>query len=310
MTIYLVCEGPADGLDVRVLDLVIAQKLELAVQIIPVGGDSSLKSVRRWLEERSRRQLPDGRLTPPYDYAYAIEDRNFRSSIDVEKSWQNSKQSWIWHRHEIENYLLDPRLITEAFQTLKTTPVAQSFAAQLPDTEQKALTLLQQLAHLMLEDYAGQLTCKQLSFYKGDTANTNIGCRLPNFISNTSSPYPNQNDWLTYLQDESQRLKQVCQQVFNDTSFNLPSIESRYKSILTEVNSPEFLDGQFLADMGGHELMRALFTHIKRDVGLTRLTYTDFVDELIRALDKLYSPGFFDPDDFTELANNLTKINS
>jgi hypothetical protein len=46
MAIYLICEGPADGLDVRVLDLIIAQKLGRPVQVIPAGGESSLRSVR------------------------------------------------------------------------------------------------------------------------------------------------------------------------------------------------------------------------------------------------------------------------
>lgn len=41
MAVYLVCEGLTDGLDVRVLDLVITQKLGRAVQVIPVGGDIS-----------------------------------------------------------------------------------------------------------------------------------------------------------------------------------------------------------------------------------------------------------------------------
>lgn len=66
MSIYLVCEGPHDGLDVRVLDLVIVQKLGRDVLVEPAGGDRSLGSVANYLEKRYRVR------------AFAVEDRNFR----------------------------------------------------------------------------------------------------------------------------------------------------------------------------------------------------------------------------------------
>ncbi len=100
MMLYLVCEGPGDGLDVRVLDLILAQKSQLLVRIEPAGGDSSLRSVARYLEERHR----DVR-------AYSIADRNYTPLAQVEALW-NDPQSrhWMWRRHEIENYetLFDP----------------------------------------------------------------------------------------------------------------------------------------------------------------------------------------------------------
>lgn len=308
MAVYLVCEGPADGLDVRVLDLVIAQKIGRAVQIIPAGGDSSLGSIRKWLEERSRTQLPDGSWSVPNDRAYAIEDRNFRSAEYVKQLWQQPAQvRWVWRRHEIENYLLDPRLIAYAFQEIKKVPIAQKFAGDLPDTDAKALKLLQQLAQPMLEDYVGQLTCWQLSFYKGDMANTNLDCprRPPDFAITSSSSYASQVDWLKYLHAEGERLKQDCNQVSNDTRFAPSNITAKYNQLLADAKKPEFLKGQFLIDMGGHELMNALLKYVKQDVGVARLTYPVLVEELIKALDMLYRPDFFVPDDFSELARKL-----
>jgi hypothetical protein len=308
MAVYLVCEGPADGLDVRVLDLVIAQKLGRTVQIIPVGGDSSLGSVRRWLEERSRTQLPDGIWSDSQDRAYAIEDRNFRSAADIEERWQQTNQKqWIWRRHEIENYLLDSRLVARAFQEIKKVPIAQKFADNLPDTDIQALNLLQQLAKPMLEDYIGQPVCQQLNFYKGDTAKTNLSCpqHPPEFSPTPTSPYPGRAEWLNYLQHESQRLKHACSQVGNDVKFNPSNIEAEYNRLLAEANKPQFLEQQFLIDMRGHELLNALLTHIKQNVGIARLTYSVFLEELIKALDELYYPGFFTPDDFLELVDKL-----
>lgn len=51
--------------------------------------------------------------------------------------------------------------------------------------------------------------------------------------------------------------------------------------------------------------MNALLSHIKQNVGMARLTYAVLTDELIKALDALYQPDFFKPDDFSELANKL-----
>ena len=308
MAVYLVCEGPADGLDVRVLDLIITQKLGKTVQIIPAEGDSSLGSLRRWLEERSRSQHTDGTWSNPHDRAYAIEDRNFQLATRVEEDWQKpNKKRWYWRRHEIENYLLDPRLVAHAFQEIQKVPIAQNFTEQLPNTESKALTMLQQLASPMLEDYAGQLACQQLNFYKGDTANTNLDCpqRPSGFVPSPSSPYPGQTEWLNYLQIECQRLKAAGQQLSNDSKFDLPNIEAEYDQHLAEINKPEFLEQQFLVDMGGHELMSAFLRHIRQDIGMTRLTYAALTDELIKALDALYQPAFFEPDDFSELVDKL-----
>ena len=97
MSIYLVCEGPTDGLDGRVLNLLIVNKLGREVQIEPVGGDGSLWSVASWLEERSRIQRSDGTWSRPQDRVYAVEDRNYRSTEEAEQTWNSrSPKRWMW----------------------------------------------------------------------------------------------------------------------------------------------------------------------------------------------------------------------
>lgn len=106
---YLVCEGQPDGLDIQVLDLVIAQKFGRDVTIEAAGGDRSLGSVREYLSKRNR--------TPR---VLSIEDRNFHSRADAERTWTNpGAKGLMWRRHEIENYLLDPRLVADAFRALR-----------------------------------------------------------------------------------------------------------------------------------------------------------------------------------------------
>jgi len=97
MSIYLVCEGPTDGLDGRVLNLLIVNKLGREVQIEPVGGDGSLGSVASWLEERSRIQRSDGTWSRPQDRVYAVEDRNYRSAEEAGQTWNSrSPKRWMW----------------------------------------------------------------------------------------------------------------------------------------------------------------------------------------------------------------------
>lgn len=118
--VYLICEGPADGLDVRVLNLVIAEKFSKAVWINAAGGDTSLGSVATWFEEKSRRSLKNGTLGPPVDRAYSVEDRDYCSAQEVEARWRPASKRFMWRRHEIENYLLDPRVVAGAFEDRKS----------------------------------------------------------------------------------------------------------------------------------------------------------------------------------------------
>jgi len=110
---------------------------------------------------------------------------------------------------------------------------------------------------------------------------------------------------LNHLDTECQRLKHICRQINGDVKFDLASITAEYDQTLAEVSTTEFLTEQFLIDMGGHELINALLNHIRQDVGIARLTYAVLVGELVKALDELYQPDFFNPDDFSELADKL-----
>ena len=109
--IYLICEGKADSLDISVLDAIIAQRYGIDVQIYPACGDASLKSVAEHYRERGGA------------YAFTIQDRNYRPHKEAENSWKSGKPHLIWRRHEIENYLLEPSVISQALKNIKKTIV-------------------------------------------------------------------------------------------------------------------------------------------------------------------------------------------
>ena len=59
-----------------------------------------------------------------------------------------------------------------------------------------------------------------------------------------------------------------------------------------------------MEDVGGHELMSALLSHMNRN-GISHISLSLLESELIKALDHSYIPGYFEPDDFVGLADRL-----
>ena len=112
MAVHLVCEGFRQGLDERMLDAVVIQYHNLAVLTSPSGGSRGLGAVRAYLQSRSA-----------HDVAVAVEDRNHRPFAVANATWANqASRSFIWRRHEIENYLLHPRVVLALFDELRACP--------------------------------------------------------------------------------------------------------------------------------------------------------------------------------------------
>lgn len=292
MSVHLVCEGAPDGLDFRVLNLLIVQKLKRDVLIEPAGGDGSLGSVADYLRKRYKAR------------AYTVEDRNFCPRDIADQTWnQPDQKRWIWRRHEIENYLLEPRLIVEAFRSLQASRVRG--ADELPTDDRTVLAWLHQTARFMLESHAGWSTYWQLNLLK-NKPDTDVRLLKPKDALPSDAPLPqNKTEWLDYLLKECLRLKQACQHLVEEKAFEEAAIVERYDAVLAQISAPDFLDsGCFLFDLEGKKMLSAMLERVNR-AGVSRLSYSDWVSELVGALDRLYGPGFFEPDDFAQLADRL-----
>jgi len=283
MAIYLVCEGEPDSLDVRVLDLIIAQKMGLPVRIEAVGSGSSAGSVAAWLEKREHR-------------AYTIVDRDYRSQEQVEGHWRTNSRRLMWRRHEIENYLLDPRIVLTAFQQLQQAGIRG--ANNLPDDLASTERLLQDLARPLLEDHTGR--CTYWSLHAQQSV-ADMRFKIPQ----PPGLHPGREAWLDYLEKEARRLQAACGRLVRDETYNRVAIEHSYDEIWERISAPHFLSsGRFIEEMGGHELLSALGEYIN-ERGVSHLSVSDLGDELLRALDKLYCDTFFAPNDFAQLAERL-----
>lgn len=299
--IYLVCEGLGHGLDLRVLDRLVVQRFGLNVSVTPAGGAGSLRSVAAWLEDRDRKIGPDRRLTPPTDRAYTIEDRNYRPLVECERSWRPDSKRLIWRRHEIENYLLDPRVVSIAFAALRAS--VAKWPSALPESVADIESLLLQLAWPLLENHAGWLTYWYLDRVKQSIGSTRFA--WPDDLKPAAGTrYPGRAEWLNYLALESHRARDASGKFVALEAFEAETIRREYDRVFAEVSSPEFFStGTYLADLGGHELMSALLDYINQLQ--CPLSLSDFEDQLLISLAQQYVPNFFVPDEFSELTQRL-----
>ncbi len=299
--IYLVCEGLGHGLDLRVLNRVVVQRFSLNVIVTPAGGEGSLRSVAAWLEDRDRKTGPAAKLGSPTDRTYTIEDRNYRLLTECEESWQPHSKHFIWHRHEIENYLLDPRVVSSAFTALRASMTKWPIA--LSGTADEVASLLQQLARPLLENHTGWLVYWHLDRVKKSAGATRF--QWPhNLKPAAGARYPGRAEWLNYLVWEAQRARDASSKFVTLEAFEAEVIRNEYDRIFAEVSSLRFFStGRYLIDLSGHELMSALLHHINQQH--LPLSLTDFEDQLLDSLVFEYAPDFFIPDEFSELARRL-----
>jgi len=284
--IYLVCEGSDDGLDFKVLNLILVNKLNKAVLISPAGGDSGLNSVASWIEAKSA----------PGAVSYSIEDRNYRSLGEVEAKWKAESKRFIWRRHEIENYLLEPAVILQAMVSL-----SQVQSGNLPQTLADVESVMRSAADPLFEDHVGQLTRSQL-VEELNVMRLQLG-------QPQGRQYFQRQEWLDFLHGECGRLKNSGADLSNLQQFDEMAITTLYDRLLNELKASDFLSGKrYLREMGGHELMTALHNFLRAS-GFPRLSQSDLEIELLKALEQQYMPGYFafdnQPDDFVELAQRL-----
>ena len=293
MAVYLVCEGFLPGLDRRVLGALVIQFHNLAVLMEPAGGSKGHGAVRAYLESRS-----------PQHVAIAVEDRDYRPGAVANGTWANrAGRRFIWRRHEIENYLLHPRVILELFNDFRAA--GASWANVLPATEPDVSVLLQSLAFPLFEDHAAQVVRHELVQVINAAGGLSFGPQTP--APPAGAHVCGYAQWLAALHQEAARLCPTSGTVAKLPDLQPAAITARYDAHLAQVQNPVFLtSGNYLIEMKGKDLLAALSRHL---VGLgapALLNQATVADELLRMLERIYQPNLvYQPDDFAELADIL-----
>jgi hypothetical protein len=216
----------------------------------------------------------------------------------ADDTWANrGRRSFIWRRHEIQNYLLPPRVVLELFNEFRAAGAA--WAKSLPATEADTAGLFQTRARPLLEDHAAEVLKDELVQLLNGVGSVRFGPPTPK--PPAGAHVAGQAEWLPALEQEANRLCHTCTAVAALPQLQPGAITARYHALLAQFQDPAYLpSGQFLLDMGGKELLKALTGYL-RDLGAPSKLKLE--DELLRILTPIYRPGvLYHPDDFVELA--------
>ena len=98
----LLCEG---GSDERFLDRIFNTR-ELKAQ--QVGGTRNLRPAAAYLTRQNQ-------------LVFTIQDRDFRPPSEAEECYDPNyaNRHFMWRRHELENYLIEPRVVANCFKRLQ-----------------------------------------------------------------------------------------------------------------------------------------------------------------------------------------------
>jgi hypothetical protein len=296
VAVHLVCEGHRQGLDERLVDAIVIQYHNLAVLTSPTGGSSGLGAVRAYLESRSAN-----------DVAVAVEDRNHSPLVTANATWVNhAGRSFVWRRHEIENYLLHPRVVLALFDELRAL-AGLPWAAGLPANEADVDALLQTIAAPLLADHAGEFFREELVRQINAVGSLSFSFGRP--APPAGAHVPGQPQWQTAFLQEATRLSRTCTAVAGLAPLQGAAITARYNALVTHYQQQAFLtSGDYLRDMGGHELLAGLSRHLHALGAGARFSQRVLANELLRLLSQMYHPNtLFQPDDFAELAAILAQ---
>jgi hypothetical protein len=168
--------------------------------------------------------------------------------------------------------------------------------------EPDVLALIQTVAAPLLENHAGELLRVELLRHSTAGGSLQFGAIRPPVPP--GAIVPGHGAWVPALQQEATRLCGVCAAAAALPALQSAAIASRYQALLAQVQAPAFLtSGDFLSDMGGHELMAALADYLRGVGAPPGFTDSFLEEELLRVLTAIYQPGaIYQPDDFQELA--------
>lgn len=289
MAVFLVCE---DALDGRVLDQLIVQPRSLVVLVAYGHGSRSFGAIRRYIEARTAG-----------DVAVSVRDRDYDHTLaQANATWVNATgRQFTWRRHEIENYLLEPRAILELFDEWRALPSAP-WASSLPATEADVDTLLQTLAAPLIPAHVAGLVRTEI--FSATNALGSLGFTHPRV---PAAPGP--AGWCAAVVGEAARLTAAGGALAALPELQSAAIATRYNALFAQCGAgPFFAAREYLRDMGGKELLEALAQHLRGLGAPGRLNSAAIADQLLTALGRVYQANaLFQPDDFAELATILAQ---
>jgi hypothetical protein len=111
------------------------------------------------------------------------------------------------------------------------------------------------------------------------------------------------------LQGEAARVCRDCLALGALAELQPAGVAGRYAALVAQYQAQAFLtSGDYLVDVGGKQLLRALSRHLRALGAPARLTREVLEDQLVQAAERVYQPNaLYQPDDFAQLAAILAR---
>ena len=276
----LLCEGDSDE---RFLDRIFNTR-ELKAQ--QVGGARNLRPAAAYLTQQNQ-------------LVFTIQDRDFRPLSEAEECYSDNytERHFMWRRHELENYLIEPRVIGNCFKQLQ--PHSK---ITLPETDDSVRHWTKNLAQDLLEDQAGRRTSWELRHQFHNTFPTASSRSQGNAIQN-------REEWQNRLISEMKEIRSQARQFEDFVQTREADILQNYEANLQFFNEPSFLDADgHLKDFGGHEMVQKIYQEAQ--INVKRYGLQDFQTDLVNSFVEEWNRdlSFLQPNDFADLNTAIRRL--
>lgn len=308
--VVLVCEGRHDRIDQQVLDHLVMAAHRAPGKLKSAGGSGGLGTVGQFLVQESARGPKAGSHVTTI--VFTVKDRDFRPRSDADATWADPKcRNLVWRRHEMENYLLDPAVVHEWFESLRRKSLPGIGVRGLPANFDEVVNLLRTFAEVRREHHAGQLLHWEMLCTYQPYQNA-MALQRPKrsgemVLSPARLPAPSRSHWLEALNRNWQRITRTHRNL-HLPKWSTHRIRTRYDEILDQFDSRYFTEREYLLDFEGKGLLWALCDYVKQTCHLHTLKEATVEQDLLFALPIAYQKHQpFRPDEFKDLAQRMAQ---
>ncbi|NKC16517.1 MAG: hypothetical protein GKR94_31225 [Gammaproteobacteria bacterium] len=248
---WLYCEGQSDA---PVLKAVFAA---LAIDAIPESTGGNPAEIARWQHENGVA-------------AASISDRDYRSLADCDASYNVGSVKFLWRRHSIENYLLEPVVVSKTIENIKHSlqamPHPPACTENLPENNINAIKNdLVEAGKQIIRKECGCLCIHNLWVDLRESLGR-IQQRIPCIF--TSGNNTTEEECVTALKAEVSRLVSAASEASIAQDLQEAEIAARYATRIAQMQQESYWqDMTFLHEFHGKRLLRELRQQLDKSYG-------------------------------------------
>ncbi|MBU0608783.1 MAG: hypothetical protein KKI08_12925 [Armatimonadetes bacterium] len=298
MEVVLVCETEPDdpSHEIRLIYAVLNGIHGCDVTVVGSGGGEGLGAVASYLVASNQAAA-----------AAVVQDRDYRPLSWADKSFESGSRRFMWHRHELENYVLEPNVVARGLSdlqaSLRSTPHPPKWMDSVPTQAAQVRAELIEVARTRLA-----IEATQHCLWETQRELQAIGrVQLSVKVATTSTP----DECRDALVAECAAKRGLCLDLGRAECLAPATVGATFDRHLANISATGYLDGlEFLRDFGGRELLDAFTERLRQRYGMHGLKTTRVMQLLADAMPSVYAGTrqLYDPDDFADLAMRLREL--